>query len=257
MSLGSITENLLQSFDGVIISFIFHVLWSLFFLFRFYLFDTENKNRGSSKQREREKQAPHWEGSPTWSSIPGPQYHNLSWRQTPNQFSHSGTPCSLKFCIAVFTFEEAVTSSSLKYLPSALVGILKLSQTFYGYTCSLLLAPSCGRILKLVWILLILQHNRSWRADSHRLLFPRMARKLKFAVSPLPRVWVAFYTHSLAIYQYSSSLPLGICTGSRPQGGSVNEVHEVLGVPVSQVGGSTYEDLLIYLRHFFILNIGF
>lgn len=143
MSLGSITEKLLQSFDGVIISFIFHILWSLFFLFRFYLFDTENKNRGSSKQREREKQAPHWEGSPTWSSIPGPQYHNLSWRQTPNQFSHSGTPCSLKFCIAVFTFEEAVTSSSLKYLPSALVGILKLSQTFYGYTCSLLLAPSC------------------------------------------------------------------------------------------------------------------
>ena len=42
---------------------------------------------------------------------------------------------------------------------------------------------------------------------------------------------------------------------SEPQGGGVNEVCLVLGVPVTQVGGSTDEDLVIYLTFFFILNI--
>ena len=47
---------------------------------------------------------------------------------------------SLKFNDAVFTFEVAVTSSSLyaltwgeKYLLSALLGILRFPQTYYGY----------------------------------------------------------------------------------------------------------------------------
>ena len=57
--------------------------------------------------------------------------------------------CSLKVCIVAFTFKVAVTSSSLywlilgeKYLPSSLVGILRLSQAFCRYTYSTLLVPS-------------------------------------------------------------------------------------------------------------------
>ena len=33
-----------------------------------------------------------WAGSPTPGSIPGPQDHDLSWRQTLNQLSHPGAP---------------------------------------------------------------------------------------------------------------------------------------------------------------------
>jgi len=33
---------------------------------------------GGGKQRERERQAPRWAGSPTWGSIPGPWDHDLS-----------------------------------------------------------------------------------------------------------------------------------------------------------------------------------
>ena len=98
--------------------------------------------------------------------------------------------CSLKSRIAVFAFVGSVTSFSLywlvlgeKYPPSALPGILRLSQTFYGYVCSMFLAPSCGRIL--VCLPSILQSTR-WSADSLRFAFPKAELNLKFVVSPRP-----------------------------------------------------------------------
>lgn len=81
--------------------------------------------------------------------------------------------CSLKFCV-VLIFKVAVTSSNLylllwvdKYLLSAILGILNLCQTFYGYTCSTLLSTSCGRVLKLVCLLSMLQHTRPGQIVSH------------------------------------------------------------------------------------------
>lgn len=72
--------------------------------------------------------------------------------------------CFMKFCVAVFTFQVAVTFSGLhwltlgeRYLPSVLLQILRLSQT-YEYACFTPIAPSCGKILKLVWVF---QSNRS------------------------------------------------------------------------------------------------
>lgn len=44
--------------------------------------------------------------------------------------------------------QQFIPTSREKYLPSALLEIVKLSQTFCGYTCSRLLAPSCGSIFK-------------------------------------------------------------------------------------------------------------
>lgn len=47
------------------------------------------------------------------------------------------------------------------YLPLTLLVILRLSETFYEYTCSMLLTPSSGWILKLIVLLLMLQHTRT------------------------------------------------------------------------------------------------
>ena len=74
---------------------------------------------------------------------------------------------SLEFYVAGFASEVAVTSSSLyqlfsreKHLASVLVGILRLSQAFSGYTYSMLLALLYGRILKLVCFLSVLKPMR-------------------------------------------------------------------------------------------------
>ena len=62
-----------------------------FFLKDFiYLFDRAQAGV-SGRWREWEKQAPHCAGSPTWGSIPGPWYHDLSWSRHLTD-SHSGTP---------------------------------------------------------------------------------------------------------------------------------------------------------------------
>lgn len=55
--------------------------------------------------------------------------------------------CTLEFCVVIFTFAD--TSSNFtafmgKYHFSVLLQILRLSQTLGEYTCSTLLAPSCG-----------------------------------------------------------------------------------------------------------------
>lgn len=67
----------------------------------------------------------------------------------------------------------------------ALLGVLSLSQASYGHVCSMLLAFSYGRILKLVCILWILQNTRP-SADSLSFLFPKVALQLKFVVSLWP-----------------------------------------------------------------------
>ena len=59
---------------------------------RFYLFDRESTSRGSGRQREREKQAPHGAGSLMWDSILGPRNHNMSWSQMLNWLSHPDAP---------------------------------------------------------------------------------------------------------------------------------------------------------------------
>ena len=69
-----------------------------------------------------------------------------------------------------------------KYLPLALLDILRISQTFYGYTHSVLFVPSYGRILKPVCLLWILQCTRP-SADSLSFVFPKVALQLKCVIS--------------------------------------------------------------------------
>lgn len=81
-----------------------------------------------------------------------------------------------------------------KSLPSALLQILRLSQTFYGYACSTSFSfSSCGRILK---PLCLLQHPRPG-TSSLPFAFPRAVLKLKFVVSLwlTVTVWLSVYTH--------------------------------------------------------------
>lgn len=148
------------------------------------------------------------------------------WDQFPEDYCDPlvrscslGFSCSFKFCIAVFTFKVAITSSSLywlplgeKYLPSALLGILNLSRTFQGYVCSLLLAPACCIILKLVCLLLILQHMRPG-ADSFPSAFSRVVLKLKFVIPLWPK---SLRCHSVCVHWLSakscSYLHCQLCT---------------------------------------------
>ena len=70
------------------------VLW--IFLLRFYLFIWESewvrKHKEGEEKRKSEKQDPHWAGSLTWGSNPGPWDRDLSQRQTLNWLNHPGTP---------------------------------------------------------------------------------------------------------------------------------------------------------------------
>lgn len=70
-------------------------------------------------------------------------------------------------------------------------------QTFSGYTCSMLITPSCGRIQKFVCLLLILKYTRL-RADSLPFIVPRVALNFTFVV--LPNIfWPAFCPCSIAV----------------------------------------------------------
>ena len=110
-----------------------------------------------------------------------------------------------------------------KYLPSALLGILRLSQNFYGYTCPMLLAPSSGRILKLVCHISILKCTRLC-VDSLPFVFPKVVPKLKFMLSSWPVDWAWLSECSLAVCQSLLSPPpsrahrelaMGICVWVR------------------------------------------
>ena len=80
-----------------ILLWFFDLVWFLdFFFLRFsfnvFIWERKNKRTSGKGQKEREKQTSPWAGTPTWGSIPGPQDHDLSWRQMFNQLSHPGTP---------------------------------------------------------------------------------------------------------------------------------------------------------------------
>ena len=67
--------------------------YDAFFKKRFYLFwksMREKAHEGRERQKQSEKQAPCWAGTLTQGSIPGPWYHDVSWRQNLNLLSHSG-----------------------------------------------------------------------------------------------------------------------------------------------------------------------
>ena len=59
--------------------------WNILFI---YLKERVSMSIGEG-QRQREK-IPHWAGSPMWDLIPGPQDHDLTWRQMLNQLSQPG-----------------------------------------------------------------------------------------------------------------------------------------------------------------------
>lgn len=52
---------------------------------------------------------------------------------------------------------------------TTLLVVFRLSQTFYRHACYTLLFPSCAKILKIVWLLLILHHSP--RADNLSFVF--------------------------------------------------------------------------------------
>ena len=106
-------------------------------------------------------------------------------------------------CHCLHIWSSSTASSSLhwltlgeKYLPSALLEILRLSQS-YGNACSTLLPPSCDRILKLVCLLSILQHT-ILGGNSLPFAFPQAVLKVKFC--HLSCIFgPAFFTCSLAV----------------------------------------------------------
>ena len=73
-----------HEFHGVILKnkLVFHFyLFYLFIFLWFYAFIHERPERGRDVDRERSRFPA---GSPKWDSIPGPQDHDLSWRQMLN-----------------------------------------------------------------------------------------------------------------------------------------------------------------------------
>ena len=118
--------------------------------------------------------------------------------------------------------------------------ILRLSQTFYGYICSTLFAPSCGGILKLVCLLSIPRHTRLG-ADSLPFSFPSVAVKLTFMSLSGLQIWAGF------LCMPSSCLPkLALATvigtahrepatgwgcrwGMQSAGGAMNQLGEFVG----------------------------
>ena len=68
-----------------------YVCMYLFIYLFIYLWERENEQK--EEQREREKQIPRWVETLMQGSIPGPELSSipdLSWRQKPNQLSHTG-----------------------------------------------------------------------------------------------------------------------------------------------------------------------
>ena len=64
-----------------------------YFIFKdLFIWQTEITSRQSSRQREREEQAPRWAESLIRGLIPGPWDHDLSRRQRLNPLIHPGAP---------------------------------------------------------------------------------------------------------------------------------------------------------------------
>ena len=89
-------------------------LLSLVFLI-LYLFTWERlrAQAGGAAEREREKQAPCWAGSPMRGSIPGPWDHDLNWRKTLNWQNHpAAAPWSLLKYFALVRMMSLLCCSS-------------------------------------------------------------------------------------------------------------------------------------------------
>ena len=101
----------------------------------------------------------------------------------------------------------------------------------------MILAPSCGKILKLVCLLSLLQCSEP-SADSLPFAFPGAELKVKFVVSSGLQIWAGF------LHTLSSHLPkLGLANWEHPEGaghrrGGVWVRHRALGVPMGPLGGS-------------------
>lgn len=145
--------------------------------------------------------------------------------------------CSLQFCIVAFAFEVADTTSNLTSCIQVGYTIcwslyLRLSLTWYEYTCSVLLVPSCGRILKLLCLVL----TTCLLAAGNISCFPGGGAITQVWAFSLARRPVCFLNST--VYRSLLSLPQGACTrsGYRGRGGEGLALGP-LWVPTGLVGG--------------------
>ena len=143
--------------------------------------------------------------------------------------------CFLNFCVAVFSFVVIVTSFIMyylllkeKYLLSVLLHILRLSEIFYGYACSKLLASRCGRILKFVCLLPVLQHTRPGVDNLPFAFACGLSLACKLGQLSASAHWPSAKAHSLHHQEHAQSQPRG--------GVFVGETQGVLGMPLGQLG---------------------
>ena len=155
--------------------------------------------------------------------------------------------CSLKSYIVAFTFEEVITFCS--YYQSLLTGcgreILSISlvrdseafpELLHAYTCSTLLACSCGRTLKIVCLISILQ-SQTWHWQP-LFAFPKVLLNIQmYAFSQSHSVRLAFCTCLETFMKSLSGHPLGYSQGtSHGVGGSCGwDTWSVEGVPLGQL----------------------
>ena len=119
-----------------------YIFFLSFFSLRFYLFiwqrETQLEREHKQGEREREKQASRWAGSPTWGSIPGPRDHDPSRRQMLNDCATQATPylellIFLVFFISFIKFGKfsGIISSNNLSVPSLLLILLVLPSCAY------------------------------------------------------------------------------------------------------------------------------
>lgn len=128
--------------------------------------------------------------------------------------------------IAVFTFEEAVTSSSLYWL-ALRNNFCQPCYIFFDFLRSflwvLLLYTSCT-LLVVVMVGFLQLYAFSFlpsqaHTDSFPCAYPREVLTLNFL--PVLQSWLAFPACSLAVYKGFHLLPSGVCIGSQPWGGGM------------------------------------
>ena len=104
----------------------------------------------------------------------------------------------LCWLLAFLTVVTSSGSDSLyvgdRYLLSALLDS-EVSYTSHGYICSMLLDPSCGRILKLVWLFWVLKHIRQ-SVESFSFVFLKLVWRLKFWLLPGLQITLTLHVSS-------------------------------------------------------------
>lgn len=137
----------------------------------------------------------------------------------------------LEFCVAVFAFVVIVTSFIIyylllkdKYLLSALLQILRLSQIFYGYACSKFLVSHCCRILKFLCLLPVLQHTRPGADNLPFAFVCGLSLACKLGQLSASAHWLSAKAHSLHHQEHGQSQP--------QWGVFVGETQGILGMPL-------------------------